>query len=154
MWFFLTFPRFTRQMLRQYIDLATTISIQALSISPVTNQTAGVFGNIAKCPVSVKNIRHFLVLSTLPDIFGNVFKFRTSLLYTVIINNFGKSTTTLVTPMLSWTLTHEPGLSVQCPVTYQFPETQTTVDVNNFHFRSFNCIVCAWQSVCPEQATG
>jgi hypothetical protein len=46
-------------MPRQYIDVATTTSIQALSISPVINQTAAVFGNIANCPncpVSVKNI--------------------------------------------------------------------------------------------------
>jgi len=141
-------------MLRQYIDLATTTSIKALSISLVTNQTAAVFGNIAKWPLSVKNIRYFLVLSTLPDIFGNLFKLRTSLLHTVIINNFGKSTTNLATPVLSRTLRQKPGLSVHWPFTYQFPETQATVDVNNFHFRSFNCIVCTWQSVFPEQASG
>jgi hypothetical protein len=54
---------------------ATTTSIQALSISPVTNQTAAVFGNIANYPVSVQNNRYFLTLSALPEGFGNVFKF-------------------------------------------------------------------------------
>jgi hypothetical protein len=153
-WFFLTFPQLTRQMPRQYIELATTTSIQALSISLVTNQTAAVFGNIANCPFSVKNIRYLLVLSTLPDISGNVLKYRANLLYTVIIKSFGKSPTTLVTPVLSWTLTQELGPSIHWQVTYQFPETQATVDVNNFLFRSFHCIVCTWQSIWPEQANG
>ena len=128
--------------------------IQALSISLVTNQTAAVFGNIANCPFSVKNIRYLLVLSTLPDISGNVLKYRANLLYTVIIKSFGKSPTTLVTPVLSWTLTQELGPSIHWQVTYQFPETQATVDVNNFLFRSFHCIVCTWQSIWPEQANG
>jgi hypothetical protein len=100
--------------------------------------------------------KYSLILGTL-DVTGHFwqrFQISDKSVYTVIINSFGKSPTTLVTPVLSWTLTQEPGLSVHWPVTYQFPENQATVGVNNFLFRSFNCIVCTWQSICPEQTSG
>jgi len=60
-----------------------------------------------------------LILGTLDvtGYFWQLVKFRAILLYTVIINSFGKSPTTLVKPVLSWTLTQEPGLSVHWPVT-------------------------------------
>jgi hypothetical protein len=143
--FFLTFLQLTRQKPRQYLDLTTTTSNLALSKSPVTNQTAAVFGNIANCPISVKNLHYILVLTTLPDIFSKVLKLRSSFLYAVIINNYGKSPTSVV-----GALTQKPGLSIHWQVTNQFLETQATVDVNNFHFLSFNRIVCTWQSICPE----
>lgn len=143
--FFLTFLQLARQMPRQHLASATTTSNQALSKSPVTNQTAAIFGNIANCPISVKNLRYILVLSTLTDIFSKVFKLRSSLLYAVIINNYWKSPTSVV-----GALTQKPGLSIHWQVTNHFLETQATVDVNNFHFLSFNRIVCTRQSICPE----
>jgi len=89
-------------MPRQYIDVATTTSIQALSISPVTNQTAAVFSNIAKCPNCPASVK----------IFANSWYSQRYGTFLATFSNFGQ-----VCYILLWSIVSEnrrPLLSHQC----------------------------------------